>query len=88
MVLQVLLLMVLIVYLLSPSSYLELNNLQPLRTIMNYQYRYGTTFTAATQTLYQDGGLRRYYQGISAALVQGLCFTYPSPQFVGINLSV
>ncbi|TVY51127.1 hypothetical protein LCER1_G006726 [Lachnellula cervina] len=45
--------------------------LMPLRTIMNYQYRFGTSFTAATKTLYHDGGLRRYYQGIGAALVQG-----------------
>ncbi|RDI81032.1 hypothetical protein Vi05172_g8979 [Venturia inaequalis] len=34
-------------------------------------YRFGTTFTAATKTLYRDGGVRRYYQGIGAALVQG-----------------
>ncbi|KUJ08750.1 mitochondrial carrier [Mollisia scopiformis] len=45
--------------------------LMPLRTIMNYQYRFGTSFTAATRTLYQDGGLGRYYQGIGAALIQG-----------------
>ncbi|KAH8601825.1 mitochondrial carrier domain-containing protein [Bisporella sp. PMI_857] len=45
--------------------------LMPLRTIMNYQYRYGTSFTAATKTLYHDGGFRRYYQGLGAALVQG-----------------
>ncbi|KAJ9144674.1 hypothetical protein NKR23_g5762 [Pleurostoma richardsiae] len=45
--------------------------LMPLRTIMNYQYRFGTSFTTATKTLYHDGGLRRYYQGIGAALVQG-----------------
>lgn len=38
---------------------------------MNYQYRFGTSFTSATQTLYNDGGFRRYYQGIAAALVQG-----------------
>jgi hypothetical protein len=44
---------------------------QPLRTIMNYQYRFGTSFTSATQTLYETGGLRRYYQGIGAALIQG-----------------
>lgn len=43
---------------------------------MNYQYRFGTTFTAASKTLYQDGGMRRYYQGIGAALVQG---TYSTP---------
>ncbi|KAF4622301.1 hypothetical protein D9613_009209 [Agrocybe pediades] len=44
---------------------------QPLRTVMNYQYRYGTTTTQAIRTLYADGGWSRYYQGLSAALVQG-----------------
>ncbi|KAG2071196.1 mitochondrial carrier [Suillus decipiens] len=43
----------------------------PLRTIMNYQYRYGTTTTQATKILYADGGWTRYYQGLVAALVQG-----------------
>lgn len=38
---------------------------------MNYQYRYGTTTTEAIRTLYADGGWARYYQGITAALVQG-----------------
>jgi len=38
---------------------------------MNYQYRYGTSTTQATKTLYNDGGLRRYYQGLLAALLQG-----------------
>jgi pantothenate kinase len=45
--------------------------LMPIRTIMNYQYRHGHSFTVATRTLYQDGGYFRYYQGMSAALVQG-----------------
>lgn len=38
---------------------------------MNYQYRRGGTFTTTTKTLYQEGGVRRYYQGIGAALFQG-----------------
>jgi hypothetical protein len=38
---------------------------------MNYQYRYGTTLRQATRTLYYDGGWTRYYQGLTAALVQG-----------------
>jgi len=46
-------------------------NSQPLRTIMNYQYRYGTTMSQAAVTLYQDGGYARYYSGLGAALVQG-----------------
>ncbi|KAE9374346.1 mitochondrial carrier [Stipitochalara longipes BDJ] len=45
--------------------------LMPLRTIMNYQYRFGTSFTAATKTLYENGGYLRYYQGLGAALIQG-----------------
>lgn len=44
---------------------------QPLRTIMNYQYRYGSTLKQATRTLYNDGGWTRYYQGLTAALVHG-----------------
>lgn len=31
----------------------------PLRTIMNYQYRYGGSTKHATKKLYQDGGLKR-----------------------------
>jgi hypothetical protein len=38
---------------------------------MNYQYRFGTSFTVATQKLYADGGYGRYYSGIGAALIQG-----------------
>ncbi|KAL7946056.1 mitochondrial carrier [Trichoderma barbatum] len=45
--------------------------LMPLRTIMNYQYRFGTPFSSATQILYADGGFGRYYSGIGAALIQG-----------------
>ncbi|KAG8735911.1 hypothetical protein FRC10_010011 [Ceratobasidium sp. 414] len=54
-----------------PSMVLQVATLMPLRTIMNYQYRFGTSFTVATRTLYQDGGVRRYYQGVGAALIQG-----------------
>ncbi|KAF5376441.1 hypothetical protein D9615_008670 [Tricholomella constricta] len=50
---------------------LQVLSLMPLRTVMNYQYRYGTTTTQAINTLYADGGWTRYYQGLSAALVQG-----------------
>jgi hypothetical protein len=50
---------------------LQVLTLMPMRTIMNYQYRYGTTTTAAAKFLYHDGGFSRYYQGLSAALIQG-----------------
>ncbi|KAF1843041.1 mitochondrial carrier [Cucurbitaria berberidis CBS 394.84] len=45
--------------------------LMPIRTIMNYQYRHGSSLSVATKTLYQDGGVGRYYQGMKAALFQG-----------------
>lgn len=50
---------------------LQVLTLMPIRTVMNYQYRFGTTTTEATRTLYADGGWTRYYQGLTAALVQG-----------------
>ena len=43
----------------------------PLRTIMNYQYRYGTPLPQAVRTLYADGGWARFYHGLAPALVQG-----------------
>ncbi|GAA5929627.1 hypothetical protein JCM10213_006422 [Rhodosporidiobolus nylandii] len=45
--------------------------LMPLRTVMNYQYRYGTTTTEASRKLYEEGGWGRYYSGLGPALVQG-----------------
>ncbi|TDZ19331.1 Mitochondrial RNA-splicing protein MRS4 [Colletotrichum orbiculare MAFF 240422] len=50
---------------------LQVLTLMPIRTIMNYQYRFGTGFRVATRTLYQDGGIGRYYQGLGPALIQG-----------------
>ncbi|KAG6843909.1 hypothetical protein H0H87_011719 [Tephrocybe sp. NHM501043] len=54
-----------------PAMVLQVLTLMPLRTVMNYQYRYGTTTTQAIDTLYADGGWTRYYQGLTAALFQG-----------------
>ncbi|KAF9267085.1 mitochondrial carrier [Marasmius fiardii PR-910] len=50
---------------------LQVLTLMPLRTVMNYQYRYGTTTTQAIRTLYDDGGWKRYYSGLGPALIQG-----------------
>jgi len=41
-----------------------------LRTIINYQCRYGTTFSQALRTLLQDGGVARLYRGLSFAIFQ------------------
>lgn len=50
---------------------LQVLTLMPLRTIMNYQYRYGTSFQLTLHTLSAQGGPARYYAGLGAALVQG-----------------
>jgi len=42
-----------------------------LRTLMNYQYRYGGTLQEAASTLWAEGGVPRFYQGLPFALVQG-----------------
>jgi len=41
-----------------------------LRTIINYQYRYGVSFKSAFQTLFTEGGVPRFYRGLWFALVQ------------------
>lgn len=49
----------------------QVTTLMWLRTVMNYQYRYGTTMKHALKTLYSQGGIRRLYAGYIPALVQG-----------------
>lgn len=41
-----------------------------LRTIINFQSRYGTSFGQALATLLREGGIPRLYQGLSFALIQ------------------
>ena len=41
-----------------------------LRTTMNYQYRHGGGLSAALSTLYAQGGIARFYQGLPYALLQ------------------
>lgn len=40
-----------------------------LRTVVNYQCRYGTSIFAAVAELYRQGGILRFYRGVSFALV-------------------
>lgn len=50
---------------------IQVGTLMWMRTIMNHQYRYGGTITQTTNQLYKDGGVRRFYRGVGAALFQG-----------------
>ena len=40
-----------------------------LRTVVNYQCRYGASMVAAATELYRQGGVLRFYRGVSFALV-------------------
>jgi len=42
-----------------------------LRTVINWQYRYGGTIGEAFTALYAQGGIARFYQGAAFALLQG-----------------
>lgn len=42
-----------------------------LRTTINYQYRHGTSLSVTLTTLYSEGGIGRFYQGMGPALIQG-----------------
>ena len=54
-----------------PFPPFQVSSLMWMRTTMNYQYRHGTSTREALQTLYKDGGVRRFYRGYPAALLQG-----------------
>lgn len=49
----------------------QVSSLMWMRTIMNYQYRHGSSTTEAMKTLWSQGKLRRFYRGIGPALLQG-----------------
>ncbi len=53
------------------AAFLQVVSLMWIRTIINYQYRYGTSFSTAVKELYSQGGVRRFYKGLSYAVVQG-----------------
>merc|ERR1719262_1349342 len=41
-----------------------------MRTIMNYQYRYGGGLVEVTKKMWAEGGIPRFYRGLAPALVQ------------------
>ena len=50
---------------------IQVSSLMWLRTIMNYQYRYGGNIKNTISTLYSQGGILRFYKGYSAAIIIG-----------------
>jgi len=55
----------------SSAMVLQVCSLMWLRTTMNYQYRHGTTFLWTIRKLYNQGGIPRFYRGLTPALLQG-----------------
>ena len=52
------------------SSSPQVGTFMWMRTTMNYQYANGGTLTNALQTLYKEGGIPRFYRGVSFAIIQ------------------
>ncbi len=50
---------------------IQVSTLMWMRTIMNNQYRKGGTIKQTVKTLYAEGGVRRFYRGVSVAMIQG-----------------
>jgi len=42
-----------------------------MRTVINYQYRHGGSFSQVCAALWAQGGIARFYQGVGPALLQG-----------------
>lgn len=53
------------------AAVVQVCSLMWLRTVMNYQYRYGGNMRTSLRKLWSEGGLARLYQGLPFALVQG-----------------
>lgn len=49
----------------------QVSTLMWMRTIMNYQYRHGGKIKDTVKKLYAEGGIPRFYKGVSVAMVQG-----------------
>jgi len=52
------------------AGVIQVLSLMWLRTVINYQYRYGSSFLQAITTLYGMGGIPRLYSGLKFALIQ------------------
>jgi hypothetical protein len=50
---------------------IQVGSLMWLRTIMNSQYKYGGTILSNCKKLYAEGGIVRFYRGLTPALIQG-----------------
>jgi len=52
------------------AGFLQVLSFMWLRTAMNYQYASGGSLSMALSTLWEEGGIRRLYQGVQLAVIQ------------------
>jgi len=52
------------------AGVIQVGSFMWLRTVMNYQYVNGGTMMGAITTLFKEGGIPRFYKGVSFAIVQ------------------
>lgn len=52
------------------AGVIQVVSLMWLRTIINYQSRYGMTLSKALESLLREGGVARLYRGLGFALIQ------------------
>jgi hypothetical protein len=52
------------------AGFVQVITLMWVRTVINYQARYGSSFFATLGTLYSQGGIARFYRGAGFALIQ------------------
>jgi len=52
------------------AGVIQVGSFMWMRTAMNYQYANGGTMTQAMSTLYKEGGVARFYKGVSFAIIQ------------------
>jgi len=54
----------------SLATFAQVGGLMWLRTTINYQYKHGGTFSNTFKLLYKQGGIPRFYRGVSVAIIQ------------------
>jgi hypothetical protein len=51
------------------AATIQVSSFMWLRTVINYQYRFGTNASTTFKQLYKEGGVKRFYRGYSAAIL-------------------